>query len=548
MNEPDWEKLVPEVTLRPQQREGLHRVWTELYENDKDICVLEAPTGTGKSIIELALCRYQVQLGGNSYITTPQRVLQREFKTWNGVKIMMGKGSYDCNVVHGATAATAPCGKSGSFREQHPIDCSDAKCPYFYALRSAQESSIVVHNYASLMAQAHIGRHFGSRSLICLDEGHTAVHWIRNYMSCDFMPSDLQALTNTEPPKDLQWFAGWLRWTLMDVDEIPRDLPDPIQITLRKLFAHRWAFGLLTREDLEAKWIETDQDKPFNEFAKRHLKDSGAVPWTTLWNEPNKWHRRGWWSMIPLKVAPMVGSLTNLGAKVLIVTATALNKALFCVELGITNKNPAFVVMDSAFDSGSRPVVRDYVGSMSFKHRRQTMPRMLDKLAEIANKHRSEPGIIHTVSHKLSWDLGTGLRERLGGRPVEILPRGPDRDFVIDRFLSGALGPSAILIGPSMMEGVDGKGDSCRWQVLTKAPWMHMGDPVVRFLLDSPNANTRRWARAWYTWKAAQQAVQGIGRVCRSRSDYGVTYILDSSYKKIIESGYVPQYVLDAVN
>lgn len=97
------------------------------------------------------------------------------------------------------------------------------------------------------------------------------------------------------------------------------------------------------------------------------------------------------------------------------------------------------------------------------------------------------------------------------------------------------------------MEGIDGAGDSCRWQAMCKVPWPHMKDPVVTRLMESVDPTTKKWANAWYTWKAAQQTVQGMGRVCRSDDDYGVTYLLDSGFKRMLDSGFVPRYVLDAV-
>lgn len=549
---PDWAELVPEVTLRPQQIDALDQIWRAFYVDQKRVVLLEAPTGVGKSIIQLALCRdtYQRSLG-SSYIVTPQRALQDQLRSWDGLQVMKGKGSYECNLVSGS-AATAPCNRSGSVREAHPDECSSSRCPYYSALDRAMNSPVVVHNYASLMAQAHIGRHFGPRDLLCMDEGHTAADWVRNYMSSDFTPEDLRALTDEEPPRQLKYFVPWLRWVLSMMDSVPKNVPDNLASTLAKLMAHRSAFGIMSEQDLVTEWEASRTgaatDKSYEAFAKARLMDSGMVPWATQWNDPTKWHPEGWWSTVPLRVAPMAGSLTNLGGRVLIITATVLNKPLMAAELGLKKFDPHLVSIDSAFDPANRPIVKDYAGSMSFKSRKSTMPKMIEKLARIAMRHGNEQGIVHTVSHFLAKDIVNGLRVSLPGRVVEQLPSGAGRDAKIQEFLSGAMGPSAILVGPSMMEGIDGKDDSCRWQAMCKAPWPHMKDPVVDYILNSGKSPVeRKWGQSWYSWKAAQQTVQGIGRVCRTPTDFGVTYLLDSGFDRILKSGYIPQYVLDAV-
>lgn len=541
--------MVPEVTLRPQQYEALSAVWTELYDKDHRVCFLEAPTGVGKSIVELALCRYAASISGDdSYIVTPQRVLQDQMRGWNGLRIMKGKGSYPCTLVQSTSAANAPCNVTPAVREEH-TECRVGNCPYFTALEAAKSAQTVVHNYASLMAQAHIGKHFGPRGLMCLDEGHTAVNWIRNYMSCEFEPNDLLAVTSEKAPRP-KMFVPWLRWTMADMDELPRNLPDNMAATLMKIFAHRQAFGIIDEDTLKRQWIEEGPTKysSYEAFAKHSLIDSGLVPWHTQWHEPDRWHVEGRWSTIPLRVAPMAGTLIDMGRKVLIVSATILNKPLMSVELGLRGENPSMVTIESAFPVENRPIVRRYAGKMSYRHRRKTTPKVIAELERIASKHSDEPGMIHTVSHALSRVIARELQARLGGRIVEQLPRGHDRERVIHRFLSGALGPNAILVGPSLMEGVDGKDGSCRWQAMVKAPWPHMKDPVVERLMKSSRPKTRKWARKWYMWKAAQQTVQGIGRVCRTPSDYGVTYVLDSDYERILSSGYIPRYIKDAIN
>jgi len=444
------------------------------------------------------------------------------------------------------TAKNAPCNLNPQIREENPAECSVGNCPFYTALSEAQDSPIVMHSYASLMAQANISSHFGPRELLCMDEGHTAVDWIRTYLTSTIDPEDLLTLTTDEPPANPDFFLPWLRWQLryLDMDEQQRGLSEEMAITLMKMKTHKKGFGIYEEAELQEMYDNSDEkeERSYESFAKRFLLDSGSVPWGTTWEEPNQWHPQGRWTIKPLKVATMAEALTGLGNKILIVTATVLHIKLFAAELGL--KNFEMIDILSAFDPENRIVKKDYVGSMSYKNRTRTFPALIDKIERLANLHYDEPGIIHTHSHYLAGDVADALRRRMGGRMIEQLPRGGARTEVIQRFLSGGYGPNAILVGPSMMEGVDGADDSCRWQVMAKAPWPHMKDPTVEYLMKNLD---RRWSSAWYTWKAAQITVQGIGRVVRSASDHGITYLLDSGFERIMKSGYIPEYIIDAV-
>jgi ATP-dependent DNA helicase DinG len=553
---PDWSVMVPEVTLRPQQIEALERTWDAL-QSGAEVVFIEAPTGVGKSIIILALCRAGVAKQKSSFMVTPQRALQAQLGVWDGNEVMKGRGSYSCNIAD-VPANKAPCVISSDVRKDRS-ECSNERCPYYNALETAKEADIVVHNYASLMAQTHIGNHFGGRDLLCLDEAHTAVGWIRNYLSFTLSRVDLEHLTNEAPPRDPQWFTNWLAMhiSLLDTAELSTDnLPDGLVMTIMSMTAHRSTYGIRSRIELEESYqsyseeateenIMTFDQWVRNEFRKSY---SPSIPWHTEKHEETRWGAERWEST-PIRVAAASWVLTNLGRAIVMVTATVLNAKLMVSELGMGKKQHALVRITSAFPAKNRPVYKRYVGSMSYSRRSSTMPKMIQGLVQVLRDHPDEPGIIHTVSHKLAHDLRNGLLN-IGGwnRTLELVPRGSARDEMISDFLSGALGPRAVLFGPALLEGIDGKDDSLRWQALCKVPWPHRQSPVVKHLLDHKEERIRQWGSRWYTWKTAQQFVQGLGRICRTPTDHGVTYLMDSGFDKLLQNNVpLPQYIRDSI-
>ena len=549
-NPPNWSALVPEFKLRHQQLDALVRIHKAMFVDDVDVVLLEAPTGVGKSIIELALCRFFNAFEQSAFIVTPQKTLQDQLAKLPSVKPMKGRGSYTCALVPELTAVQAPCLNNPGVRETNP-QCSDTKCPYFKALSEAKAAPIVAHNYASLIAQAHIGGHFGTRGLLCLDEGHTAANWIRNYMSLELTLNDLATITTSQPPGDPNLFMGWFRAIMSEITQVPHGVPERIVTTIMRVFSHRQVYGV-PAESLHEKYVEEMRElqpedrEPYMSWACAELSgtDVGLTPWHVA-IEPTE---GGGTKFVctPIRVAPMAKTLTGLGGKVLIVTATILDQDLMLRELGMASMSNAEVIIEDAFDPNNRPIRKKYIGSMSYASAKSTFPNLVDELHRIITYHADESGIIHTASHALAYDVFRALNGRYPLRKVVQMPR-EGRDGVIDKFLTGGYGPNAILIGPGLMEGIDAKDASARWQAMCKVPWPHRKDPVVSWFLDDPNPRAQRHGARWYMWKTAQQCVQGFGRVCRTPDDFGVTYLLDSGFEKILKSEFIPSYVMAAI-
>lgn len=512
----NWNDYLPETGLRPAQTEALDGVW-EAFERGAEVVMLEAPTGVGKSIIELVIARRMLAEGmGQSFIVTPQRALQNDFLKWSDVAVMKGRGSYQCALLDdGTSAAQAPCTTDQSVRENE-LCCSNSKCPFYSALGRAVGNSITIHNYASLLAQSYMVQHFSRRYLLAMDEGHTAAGWVRNFATFEFRPDQLAELGGPGPTAKPKNVMTWFLETVGDMDVVPQGLSDELKMSMLRAMAFR-------------SLLPSSSDAP------------SEIPWTA--NSDG----RGTWSILPLKVSKLSRILTTMGERKLIVTATVLDTRLMVAELGLAQSKHELIRINSAFPVENRPIVKRYAGAMTTRNRRQTFPKMIDALLKIAESHAREPGLVHTVSHLLSADIVKEIRPKLFGRTVEMLPQGGDRDAVISAFLRGALGPNAILVGPGMLEGIDGKDDSCRWQAMAKVPFPNMGDPVVSAQMAS-TGQAKKWADAWYSWKTAQQAVQGFGRVVRGPTDHGVTYLLDSSFDRVLASGFIPRYVLDAVS
>jgi Rad3-related DNA helicase len=98
-----------------------------------------------------------------------------------------------------------------------------------------------------------------------------------------------------------------------------------------------------------------------------------------------------------------------------------------------------------------------------------------------------------------------------------------------------------VMVTPSMRLGVDLKDELARWQIIAKVPYPYLGDPQVkkRTEIDS----------GWYSFQAVSSLIQTYGRVCRSETDFGETFILDSKFIDLFNQNisYFPKWFKEAV-
>jgi Rad3-related DNA helicase len=86
----------------------------------------------------------------------------------------------------------------------------------------------------------------------------------------------------------------------------------------------------------------------------------------------------------------------------------------------------------------------------------------------------------------------------------------------------------AILISPSMCEGIDLPDDESRYQIFVKAPFYSLADKRIEYISkEYPNL---------YQKLALFRVIQGSGRSVRSETDYSVTYFIDTHLGKLFLS------------
>lgn len=218
--------------------------------------------------------------------------------------------------------------------------------------------------------------------------------------------------------------------------------------------------------------------------------------------------------------------------KVVLLSATISKKDIDA--LGLNRRKVLYINCESPIAAERRPIVAEPVVSVNRGNIEQAADELAKYIEWLASGHNGEKGVIHA-----SYQLAGLLSSRLVSGRYLFHDRGNKRtQYQIFRESDPRDG--RILVACGMYEGIDLPEDLGRWQVIAKVPWPSLGDPAVKFRAD----NDDEWY-AWQTWKTVMQA---CGRVCRTPTDFGSTFIPDKSFNKLLETSYlVPEWFLDGL-
>jgi Rad3-related DNA helicase len=211
--------------------------------------------------------------------------------------------------------------------------------------------------------------------------------------------------------------------------------------------------------------------------------------------------------------------LDRFGFK-LLMTATMGSKEEF--EKSIGAKRAFYKKMESTFDFSRSPIYFYPKRRMGKKDIEGNMPWLIKTVSEIMDKHPYESGVIHSGS----YDLGNKLLYRLPKakqKRIHVYRGTEEKMDKLEKFMAT---PGNILIGPSLLEGLDLKDDKSRLQIFLKVPYPNLGDRYV--------SEKMKYSKGWYGWKACTSILQGVGRSVRSEDDWAVTYFLDGCLTDLI--------------
>jgi Rad3-related DNA helicase len=158
------------------------------------------------------------------------------------------------------------------------------------------------------------------------------------------------------------------------------------------------------------------------------------------------------------------------------------------------------------------------IGSMNYKERQTTAPRMADAIAKLHQGHGKK-----TMVHCGAYVIAKMLHDNFpaAARKKCILQDQQDREGSKSKFLAAK---EAIFLSVNFEEGLDLKGPDYPLNIIAKVPFENIGDEFVK-------ARNERDNYKRYNMHAAVAVMQAAGRCTRAIDDFSETYILDASWQ-----------------
>ena len=214
-------------------------------------------------------------------------------------------------------------------------------------------------------------------------------------------------------------------------------------------------------------------------------------------------------------------TLFRLGGRVLMMSATIVDKDIFCSSLGLKSEEIAYLTIPSPFLVENRPIHYIPAGSMSKSTIDKTLPIVAETVRMLLEKHSTDKGIIHCVNYRIAKYIKDNVESsRL------MLHDTNSRDEVLKLHINSH--EPTVLLSPSMSEGVDLKNNLSRFQIICKIPFPYLGDLVVKKRME---LNSK-----WYPYTTVKSIIQSLGRSIRGENDYAISYIIDSDWERFYRS------------
>lgn len=519
--------------FKPRPNQVVALKW--LQEQKARYLLLESPVGSGKSAIGICYSHYlaenfgdrydyEGEPTGNSFILTPQRMLQAQYEeSVAGIDeidmaSLYGRSNYDC-FPHSTTCDVGDILKP---------KCEN--CPCDIAREYAKTASEAVMNYALALNSFAYTKGFAPRQLMILDECHTVEEHLVNFGALAILRGrcekyKLPFVIKPDMESAYEWITDEYQPALQDVLlKLKNDydvLADKAKLTTKE-----------KRKVQEYKNVAKHVGKVkgitkmgLNELEKEFVYTVDKI------NKSNFEFKR-LYGRVPFR-----GILDPIADRFLFMSSTILDKDGFCDDLGFEPEDTAFLSLQSEFKIKNRKVLYTPQMKMNakwqdpkFEYGRNNLMKTIEAICSMNKEHK---GIIHTANFQIAKWLVENL-----DIDQKIYHHNPgcqmDRNTVINNFM---VDPApAVLISPSSTEGLDLKDDLGRFAIFAKIPFGYLGDDWIKTRM--------QLSGEWYKRRALIDVIQGGGRVVRTETDWGVVFILDSSWEYLFRTTHrmVPQW------
>lgn len=218
-------------------------------------------------------------------------------------------------------------------------------------------------------------------------------------------------------------------------------------------------------------------------------------------------------------------------------SATVGNKQSFMDNIGarFTEEGTAhFVDLPNIFDFSKSPIYYIPHYKMSMANKKEDFPKIQQLIYKIAMSPTflNQRGMINTGSYANAKAIYDNAPRNVKQRLL-MYNTAKDKNVCIETYTKSK---NKILIGPTLVEGVDLPGDLCRFIIIAKVPFPNIGSKQIKAKMEL--------FPLWYDSTTSNNIIQNIGRGVRNESDYCTTFIVDGCFGSLY-SRTISQYPLE---
>jgi Rad3-related DNA helicase len=527
----DWKKYFPFEKIRKEQEIAINFALNSFLNENKKYVILELGTGVGKSATGITVARYMenhapISIGESgdkltgSYIVTTQKILQEQYLRDFGpscgknlVRSIKSSNNYVCSFYKDQTCAESKrilmkLGKQLNGSEFQK-NCK-SNCRYSIEKQEFIDSSIAVTNFPYILAESMYAGKLEPRAMLVVDEAHNTETELGKFIEITFSEKFSKDILKCKPPRSESQSAifEWINSTYKKA--LAKHIRE-VEKALEKLSNDIEGYGNFSKQyEVLDKHI-----CKINRFTEVYKPENWVMNVSLPSHDNKKAGKK--YEFKPIDVSPYsYSSFFRLGNKVLLMSATVVNQEIFSKSIGIEEKEMSYLSIPSPFPVENRPIHFLPIGSMSKSTIDTTLPKMVEIVKLLLEKHPNEKGIIHCTNFKVAKYINDNV-----GSCRLILHDSSNREEMLKLHINSK--DPTILVSPSMMEGVDLHDDLSRFQIICKVPFPYLGDLVVKKRMEKN--------KSWYPYTTAKSIIQSLGRSIRNENDHAVSYILDSDWE-----------------
>ena len=548
--------------FRKGQREIITKICETYLEDPESTLVIDAPTGAGKSLIAMWSAHILKELGNRGYMVTSDLSLQDQYESdfynyglrWPSIK---GVDNYECS-VNGLPFSLGDCKLKGMGYEQAERLPCYGSCEYLQNRRRAIDQPIALLNYSFWLIQRNYVEAkmlqddrvvpFEQRDFVFFDEAHRIDDIVQSHFSPRIEPGLVDRMMTLNRFASKQGFqeasytknkiqslvnhmmVGGKNDVFTAMSEFERILHSfgKVRQVANKMAKKRYGTAGVPK-DWQTAFGHFDRLKDVHCKVEDYLSLIKEVGIDKMVLDQNEHEAK----FMCVEESLMINKYLHEKANFKVfMSATIGDPKAFVKIMGI--KNAKFIRMDNAFNYDKSPVVFVNRHKLSFREREASLPKVVEIMDQIISKHKGQRGIIHCGSYEFMNYIQSKSKHTFRLMNYENSKQKAD---VLELFKKKE---DAVLMGPSLLEGLDLKDDTSRFQIFFKVPYPSLGDPLIKAKMQTSNE--------WYDWKTGISIMQGVGRSVRSKDDWAVTYVLDACFRSLINKpGFFPPSFMERI-